>query len=883
MKLPKSIRPAAFALLFAIALFAKPCYLFSQEQQTRAVIRVDVQQEKYEIPSALSGIFMEEINHAFDGGLYAELIRNRAFEEGIVPDGMMLVENEDGSLRMELESLPKGVPEENWPMPWPWNGNCGWDPDRALIGWSLRSQGVTYGSTETDRMVLTRENPLNQARTYSLELEISPGNGEEELSLINSGYWGINVVDGTEYDLNFYLRPSSFGGELNVALEDAEGKELVVHSFGWVEPADEWRKFSARLRAKGSCPEGQFVMTFKGKGRLQVDWVSLFPPTYKNREHGLRKDLAEYLEKLRPDFVRYPGGCYTQGLSWESAPDWRNMVKPHVERPGEWGYWQYRSTDGFGYHEFLQFCEDIGSDAMYVAFAGMTVHPDNNWPLEDIDTIIQQSLDAIEYAIGPVESKWGAVRAEMGHPDPFPLKYIQIGNEHPPAVYGDYYVKFREAIKEKYPDMTVIMSMYWSGLNWPAIERAGNENIDMVDEHAYRNPDWIRSNFDYFDNYERTPWGVYVGEYASQRYTGDLYCALSDAAYIMMMEENGDIVKMASYAPLFVNVNDRSWNVNLIEFDASRSFANTAYYVQKTFNEHRADVSLESDWEVSAEPDPDHSLMAGRIGLGSWNTQNEFRDLRIYDESGDLIYSEDFNDLENWEISSGEQWQVNDGILQQMDPGVAPAAVFLNEPGLSTGKVTLKARKTGGEEGFLLLFNVEGRDRWLFCNYGAAGNSFSEVQARGTPEGFAFRSESSTRGGIDADQWYDITLVVEKNRAEMYLDGEKLSAAHLVPMESFFATAGYDRDNEFVIIRAVNYNPEPAETGIHLEGTEWVGSYGQHIVISSGDLRDKNSLENPRKVVPREKILDGCSESFTVSLPPYSVNVLKIPVKRSSF
>ncbi|MFO7617961.1 MAG: alpha-L-arabinofuranosidase C-terminal domain-containing protein [Bacteroidales bacterium] len=584
-------------------------------------LTIDLSDLRAPVPAGLYGIFMEEINHGFDGGIYAELVQNRSFEEGILPPGMKLVKDEEGNLRMELESLPDGVPEERWPMPWPWNMNCGWNPERALVGWSLRDPGESGALME-----LTKEHPMNEASARSLRISIPAAAVGKPISLINSGYWGMNLQEGSAYDLKFHLRPYDFKGKIVVTLESPDGEVLATKRIGKIRKSNNWKRYAAKIKPTRSHPQAQLAITFTGRGSLQIDWVSLFPPTFRDKPNGLRKDLAGYLADLKPDFIRYPGGCYVEGLSWESAPDWRKMVCPPEERPGMWGYWQYRSTDGFGYHEFLEFCEELGADGMYVAFAGMTVHPDNNWPLDNLDTIIRQTLDAIEYAIGPPDSPWGSQRARMGHPDPFPLRYVEIGNEHYAEIYGEYYLRFREAIKAKYPDMTVIMSMYWSGLNRPVIELAGDENIDMVDEHAYRDAQWIRRRFDYFDRYERTPWKVYVGEYASHRGQGDLLCALSDAVYLMMMEKNGDLVTMASYAPLFCNVNDRSWGVNLIEFDASRSFAHSSYYVQKLFNEYRPERNIGvSVQQPGFEPD------SGQVPLAATGEPGLFFSVAGYD------------------------------------------------------------------------------------------------------------------------------------------------------------------------------------------------------------------------------------------------------------
>ncbi|HEU5070797.1 MAG TPA: alpha-L-arabinofuranosidase C-terminal domain-containing protein [Verrucomicrobiae bacterium] len=850
-----------------------PLSSHAQSPEPAATIRVNLKAEKAPVSPNLHGIFMEEISHAFDGGIYAELIQNRSFEEGVVPPGMKLVEKPDGGLKMELKSLPPGVPTNQWDMPWPWNGNCGWDTNRALIGWSLENRGGAKGE-----MQLTEANPMNAASSRSLAMHITPGdNSAGRVALINSGYWGINAQSGVAYDLKFYLRPGTFTGQVTASLESSDGKILASRDLGQIKAGTTWEKHTAKLKATGTDPQARFVLSFRGQGDLQVDWVSLFPPTFKNRPNGLRPELAKYLQDLKPAFIRYPGGCYVEGLSWESAPDWRTMVCPPEERPGQWGYWQYRSTDGFGYHEFLQFCEDIGSDAMYVSFAGMTVHPENNWPLDKIAPVVQRTLDAIEYAIGPVNSKWGARRAAMGHPKPFPLKYVEIGNEHPPAIYGDYYKKFRDAIKAKYPDITVVMSMFWSGLNQAAIARAGDQNIDMVDEHAYRDASWIRSNFGYFDKYPRKPWSIYVGEYASHHGGGDWYGGMGDSLYLMMCERNGDLVKLASYAPLFCNVNKRDWGINLIEFDSSRSFAHASYYVQKVFAENRPDVNLATTVALQST-EASRPLLAGRFGLCAWSTLNEFKDLRIYDEKGNLVCSDDFQTLTNWDTPGTGTWRVENGVLQQTDPGVAPAMLFLKNFRFATGRVTIKARRVSGAEGFQLLFGTDRPERGLDCNYGGWGNTRSAMEVV-SAQGISARVDGELQGALENNRWYDLSLVLTKDSAEMFLDGKRVSRVTAEFLREFFATAGYDRKNKTVVVKATSYSSKPLRAEIQLDGAARVGRSGRQIVISAPQQFDENSLENPRLIVPRELPLSDVSERFSVELPPYSVNVLRLPAR----
>lgn len=838
-----------------------------------AELTIDLADRKAPVSQRLYGIFLEEINHAFDGGLYAELVQNRSFEEGVPPPGMKLLPIEDGKFRMELARLPDSVPEAEWPMPWPWNGNCIWDPGRALIGWSFR---IPEGSGH--RMELSEANPMNAASSRSLAVHLAGSEGPGQTAeLVNSGYWGIHVAEGEPYRLKFHLRPGTFAGTLSVRLESPDGRTLASHQFEPVTPGETWQVHETVLQASGSDATARLVIGFSGSGDCQIDWVSLFPRTFRDRPNGLRRDLAQHLADYRPAFVRYPGGCYVEGLSWESAPDWRTMVCPPEERPGTWGYWKYRSTDGFGYHEFLQFCEDIGSDAMYVAFAGMTVHPRNNVPLDELDPVIQQTLDAIEYAIGPVDSEWGAVRARMGHPEPFPLKYIEIGNEHPPAEYGEYYRRFREAIRARYPQITVIMSMFWSGLNQPAIDAAGNDRIDMVDEHSYRPVGWIRSHSDYFDRYPRTPWKIYVGEYASHHRQGSWLAAMDDSLYLMMLERNGDLVEMASYAPLLYNVHARDWEVNLIGFDSSRSAVHASYHVQKTFRDHLPDWTLGSSLRV-ADSEPAPPPMEGRIGLGTWNTAVEFRNLQILDGSGVELELPGLYSADRW-ITEGGDWEFSDGLIRQKDPHVGPARLWLKDFSTSTGRIRFEARPGTGREGFLCLFRGDSSGRFLFANYGANGNEFSAIQLFGEAHEQELRTGLTTPGPLARNEWHQAEVGMDGDQAEMELDGKTVSTVSLRQLPTLFAGTGYDEESRSVIVRTTNYEDHPVTLRIGLEHGRPAPQAGVHVVIRGESRDDDNTLADPDRIVPETRTVEWGAEPQVI-LPPRSVNVLRIPVTR---
>ncbi|MGC4031929.1 MAG: hypothetical protein QM754_09395 [Tepidisphaeraceae bacterium] len=280
--------------------------------QSSATIHVDVAKKGAAVPSTLYGIFIEDINHAMDGGLYAELVQNRSFEEGVLPPGMKLV-GRNGRQRMEVANLPADVPAERRNMPWPWRDNAMWDENRALVGWSLDNAG---GAKST--MKLTDANPMNAASSRSLELAVDAGENSRAM-LSNSGYWGISVADRTAYQLRFFLRPGSFNGTVTASLESTDGKAYATHEFPAVKAGESWQELSASLVANGTDPQARLVLSFRGQGTLQVDFVSLFPPTYQNKSNGLRKDLAELVVGLKPAFIRWPGGCYVEGWSHEST------------------------------------------------------------------------------------------------------------------------------------------------------------------------------------------------------------------------------------------------------------------------------------------------------------------------------------------------------------------------------------------------------------------------------------------------------------------------------------------------------------------------------------------------------------------------------------
>ncbi len=409
----------------------------------------------------------------------------------------------------------------------------------------------------------------------------------------------------------------------------------------------EWKKFEVTLTAKGSDPKARFALHLPSTGTLGIDFVSLFPAkTWRDRPNGLRPDLAQIVADLKPGFVRWPGGCFAEGINVESRPQWKRSIGRLEDRTGTYSPWGYWSSDGFGYYEFLQFSEDVGADALFVVNVGVSCSMRSGTYLEDSELpgLIEDALDAIEYAIGPVSSEWGALRAKHGHPAPFPLKYIEIGNEQRGERYGQRVAMFYKAIKAKYPQLKIALSSWIAGVDQRIIDAAGK--IDIVDEHAYKALHWGIENFDSFASYKRQGWDLYIGEFATNAGVGrgNVLAMLNDAAYMMSMEKNTDLVKMGSYAPLLENVNDRDWPVNMIHFDSSRAYARATYYANKLFAENLPTVNLTT--AVDYRPAGSKPITA-RVGVATHDTAAEFKDV-VVERGGKTLFQSDFTSASGW-------------------------------------------------------------------------------------------------------------------------------------------------------------------------------------------------------------------------------------------
>ena len=514
------------------------------EQNPIPILKIMADQSVGQVSPTLYGLMTEEINYSYEGGLYAELIANRTFNSA--PNEMKF--------------------------------------------WS------TTGSAT---MSLDAGTPLNNALTSSVKLDASDAGNNSPAGIVNSGYWGIPVQPNATYQASFYAKSTNgFSGPLTVSLESADGKTI----FATAEingVTGDWQKFDATLTTKKVAPskDNIFRITTLTPGIIWLQQVSLFPPTYKDTPNGNRPDLMKLLAEMHPAFLRLPGGNYLEGNSIEERFDWKKTIGPIEKRPGHespWGYW---STDGLGLLEYMDWCEDLNIQPVLAVYAGYSLNHQHVNPGDDLQPYVQDALDEIEYAIGDPSTRWGAQRIKDGHSAPFPLNYIEVGNEDWFDRSGSYdkrFAQFYDAIKAKYPQLQLI-----------ATAKVKSRVPDLIDEHYYRSEEEMEAHALDYDKYSRTNHTrIFCGEWATRvgSPTPNMAGALGDAAWMTGMERNSDIVLISSYAPLFVNVSDigerggsMQWRSDLIGYDALDSYGSPSYYAQVMFSTHHGDTILATD------------------------------------------------------------------------------------------------------------------------------------------------------------------------------------------------------------------------------------------------------------------------------------------------
>lgn len=811
---------------------------------------INWQEKGAPVSPTMYGIFFEEINHAGDGGLYAELVKNRSFEELEVPEGY----HAEGDIL-----YPKKV--HNHITGEVGKGSFRWTTE-PVPGWSLATKDPFRAE-----MKLTKESPKFPTAPNNLKVVIK--DASTPVRLINEGYWGMNLVKDDSYLLRTILRTSpSYKGKVTALLLSSKDEVLATVPVEVTGNGD-WDDIRLVMKPAATDGKGKLVLEFDGTGTVYLDYVSLFPEkTFYNRPNGLRKDVAETLAGLKPAFVRWPGGCVVEGISLENRFEWKKTLGDPAARSGEYSTWGYRCSYGFGYYEMLQFCEDINAGAMFVCNVGIGCQARMGDASAEnmIGYYLDDCMDAIEYALGDTSTEWGAKRAAHGHPQAFPLKYVEIGNEN----WGDEYDKrfdiFYAAIKEKYPELILISNHALGGTGRIA-------KTDMIDPHWYVNPEYFFRNTTLFDNHPRGKYDVYVGEYACNSNVGggNMRAALSEAAFISGMERNGDLVKMASYAPLLENRNDRCWPVNLIWLETDQVVGRSSYYVQKMAAENRPTYNIKSN--ITKSTPQQEEFNKGNIGFGSWNTQVEFKDIKVTGGDGRAVNLDVTNTLEE-----KGSWSLTEGVLSQHSLET-PAQYIIS--GFSDNQFTMecKVRKVGGLEGFFFYFGLSDNHKDGFVyNIAGWGNQTTAVETvKGGRTGGIVSKSVPQR--MESNKWYEVKVVVTPQKSELYMDNKLILSysPESVPLQFF--SSGYDEATGELIVKVVNAEAKTYPLKIKVEGITEIGKTGKVISLAATNDREENSFEEPQKIYPQESEYNGFDKNFNYTFPPFSYTILRVKAK----
>ncbi|NLJ90763.1 MAG: hypothetical protein GX323_07665 [Clostridiales bacterium] len=830
--------------------------------------------ESSKISDILYGIFIEDINFAIDGGLYAELIKNRSFEYG---------------------PSAANVNRHGW---------INTNPD-------VLEFDIVDGSS--DETYLNENNPTYARLTNS-------SSSYEGIS--NLGYLdGLAVREGEPYNFSIYLKTSSsYKGPVKVSLRSKDG---TIYAEGNINNiTDSWQKYEILLTPNETVNKDLLLVVEITKGSIDLDMVSLMPA---ETFHGLniRKDIGQYIKDLNPSFIRFPGGCVVEGRDLESIYGWKDSIGNGLEfiindktsvgdvaaRPQGKSIWSGNKTDpyyttyGIGFYEYFLLCEAVDAIPIPVLNAGMTcpiqssryiVYPINS---KEFRTYVQDALDLVEFCLGGEDTYWGRVRIAMGHEEVFDLKYIGIGNEQWQPEYFDHYEAFVEAFEEAarerpdlYGHIELIIANGPSSASregWQYIDRHIDDTMtSLVDEHYYEPPTWFLTNTTRYDAYDRDlSADVFLGEYAAK--ANNLEAALAEAAFMTGIERNSDIVKLACYAPLFGNGKHNQWLPDLMFFSNDSIYGSINYYVQQMYGNNLGSHILPSNLSIEKIGVSDD--LSGYVGLGTWRTSAAFDNISVVsNETGKVLYSSEFeNDNllkdDKWVYHEGD-WEVKDGSLIQTYIGEpndtnTGETVYIGDPNWSNYTLTVDAKILKGDEGFLIPIAVQDTGNNIFWNIGGWNNTVSCLQI------VSGASKSDQIAGtvknlrLKHNQVYQLKVVVDGLNIKCYID-DVLYVDYTRTMPApLYETTSIDNNGD-IIIKYVNVTDKDIDIDIV---TDWLDlkMYEDRAIatILSGDnLATLNSFDESTNIKPVEKELD-IGDDLSYRAPSYSVSIIRLIAK----
>ncbi|MCA5892518.1 Ig-like domain-containing protein [Isoptericola sp. NEAU-Y5] len=808
---------------------------------TEHELTIDADAERTEMSDDLYGAFYEDINYAADGGLYAELVRNRSFEFNASDNASFT----------------------------------------GLTAWSRVGGGDIAVESERDEW-------LNDSNRYYLTVDSDGTTG-----VANSSYnEGVAVTDGESYDVSLWAR-TPVAQDLTVRVVSADGETTYATGTLAADGSDEWAELTTTLTVDGTANDARFEVVSGASGILRLDMVSLFPQdTWVGPVNGksvLRKDLAEMVDELNPQFLRFPGGCVTNvgtfdtylgsdGEDRRRTYQWKETVGPVEERPTNWNFWGYNQSYGIGYLEYMEWAEDLGATPLPVVSVGANGCGSTIGEMHsgdaNFDRWVADTVDLIEFAKGDADTEWGAVRAELGHPEPFDLRYIGLGNEENTDTFQENFPAFRDAVAQAWPDVTIISNSGPddTGARFDELWEFNREQgVDMVDEHYYNDPAWFLQNDERYDSYDRSGPHVFLGEYASRGNTWGN--ALAEAAYMTGLERNSDLVELASYAPMFANEDYVQWSPDMMWFDNDESWGSVNYWNQHLFMNNVGDQVVPSNH--TGPPADGEGPLDGGVFLSTWATQAAYDDVTVTDNtSGEVLFSDTFSDASQWSPVGGS-WEVTDGEYVQSgtttDARTVPTGGY--DVDWSDYTLELDARKLSGNEGFLVGFAAGGPNDYYWWNLGGWNNTRSVLQRA---SGGSANEVAAIEGrSLATGQDYHVKVVVSGRTVELYLDGE-LQLTYTEPAaKSLYQVVTHDDATGELIVKVVNPGGSTARTAVDVAGGFAVA---EQVAVTElvADPSATNSKGDPDAVVPVERTWAGGANEFTYEFPAYSVTFLRL-------
>ncbi|HBA70485.1 MAG TPA: alpha-L-arabinofuranosidase [Lachnospiraceae bacterium] len=765
----------------------------------------------------LFGIFFEDINHAADGGLYGEMVRNRAFEFD----------------RIDNKSY------------------------HSMTAWEEIQRGNSMVQAHVEQW-----DPRNKNNPHYLVLEILVEG--EGAGIRNEGYnTGLFLEEGKEYCFTCYCRVRGEKEKaFEVRIENKDGSVCYGKRTLTAEPGV-WTKQECTLKSEGSDSSARLVILMNQVMTLELDTVSLFPAdTYKMQKNGLRRDIARMIEELKPRFVRFPGGCLTH-IGSLNAKDrngmyrWKNTVGEVWDRPSRRNSWNYNQTLGVGFYEFFRFCEDIGAQPLPVISAGFDPHFLRAADMDNLQEWIEEALDLIEFANGDVTTKWGNLRASMGHPDSFHMKYLAIGNEEVGDEYYERYEKIQDAVKKVYPDILLINSAGPSAAGsefekgWAQAERT---EAAFADEHFYQCPEWFIANAHRYDIY-KTKAKAFLGEYASHDMTW--WNALAEAAFMIGMEK-ADRLGLACYAPLLNNTDYTNWKTNMLHYDNHRVYGTPSYYVQKLFMNYQGEELVKAQADRILTEEKKAPKLHGGCRFFTENSQVHIKNLVIRNE-------------DTYEEIRGENFCVSGKMKEKKMPDICwdhYTVSFDYQREIGGTPQTLCGEHT-------MCFEFAARDE-KNCLQVVFDGWERTVNLNGMVNGFPC-SLGMMQVIMDRDCSYKCVLEVRENKIHLNVDGNVLDHECLStePDELYYSAVVDDEDH--LIVKLSNVAQE--KKLIHIT-TQQKYKEVKEITMSGYELEWRNSFEEPQKVAPKEVVPDEDKKqelekrNYVCELPEYALTVL---------